>query len=403
MKIGCFLITHFVAKSELARRPELAGKPVVVSSRPANKADGAVVADVSAEAKGVEIGAPLSHALPMMPNAALVEADLLRCEREWDAIVDALLDVSPLVERGELGCAYVDLTGLDALYARKGSGTSGIARALLDSAPPRFNPRVGIADSRFPAYVAATRATANDCVIAPDDAARFLRDVPISALPLSWDSLRRLHAFGLKTAGEIANLPIGAIQAQFGAEGRAVWELARGIDRRPFHPVQSAETVSESVSFPSPIASLHAALAAIETLLNRLFSRADVRGRYVRSALLEAETLNGPAWSRRVAFKSATASAEDALSAIATALESEFAAEPPGAFEDLRISVSEVAGESGVQGGLFAGSRKREQLRETLSQLEERLRGKPPIYKVIEVEPWSRIPERRRALVEYAP
>ena len=67
------------------------------------------------------------------------------------------------------------------------------------------------------------------------------------------------------------------------------------------------------------------------------------------------------------------------------------------------MTVSEVAGESGAQGGLFTGARKREQLRETLGQLEERLRERAPIYRVIEVEPWSRIPERRRALVEYSP
>ncbi len=399
MNIGCLLITHFIAKAELARRPELAGRPVVVSSRPTDGANGAVVLDASIEAVGAAAGTPLSHALSLSPDATLIEADLVRCEREWDAVVEALLEVSPLVESSEVGCAYVELTGLDALHG----GESGIARALLGAAPERFNPRVGIADSRFPAYVAATRSAANNYIIAPDDAARFLRDVPVSMLPLSWDSLKRLHGFGLKTVGQVADLSIGAVQAQFGAEGRTAWELARGVDRRPFDPVRVAETVSESVSFPSPAVSLSAALAAVETLLERLFSRPEMRGRRIRSALLEAETLNGPAWSRRIAFKSAISNCEDALNAISAALEADFSREPPGALEELRMTVSEAGGESGAQGGLFTGARKREQLRETLGQLEERLRERAPIYRVIEVEPWSRIPERRRALVEYSP
>ena len=42
-------------------------------------------------------------------------------------------------------------------------------------------------------------------------------------------------------------------------------------------------------------------------------------------------------------------------------------------------------------------------LDETIRQLEARLRTKPPIYKVVDMEPWSRIPERRQALVEFAP
>lgn len=402
MNIGCLLITHFIAKAELARRPELAGEPVIVSSRPVSGASGAVVLDASPEAMGAvgaAAGTPLSHALSLSPDATLIEADLVRCEREWDAVVEALLEVSPLVEPSEVGCAYVEVTGLDALHG----GESGIARALLGAAPERFNPRVGIARTRFAAYVAATRGAAGDYTVAPDDEAGFLRGVPVSMLPLSWDSLKRLHGFGLKTVGQVADLSIGAVQAQFGAEGRTAWQLARGVDRRPFDPVRVAETVSESVSFPSPAVSLSAALAAVETLLERLFSRPDMRGRRIRFALLEAETLNGPAWSRRVAFKSAISNCEDALNAISVALESDFAGEPPGALEDLRITVSEVAGESGAQGGLFTGSRKREQLRETLGQLEERLRERAPIYRVIEVEPWSRIPERRRALVEYSP
>ena len=38
-----------------------------------------------------------------------------------------------------------------------------------------------------------------------------------------------------------------------------------------------------------------------------------------------------------------------------------------------------------------------------MRQLEMRLRTKPPIYKVMELEPWSRIPERRQALVQFEP
>jgi len=45
--------------------------------------------------------------------------------------------------------------------------------------------------------------------------------------------------------------------------------------------------------------------------------------------------------------------------------------------------------------------RSQDQLRENILQLSKRLRVKPPIYKIKEVEPWSRIPERRHALVDF--
>ncbi|GIT45112.1 MAG: hypothetical protein Ct9H300mP11_30480 [Chloroflexota bacterium] len=38
-----------------------------------------------------------------------------------------------------------------------------------------------------------------------------------------------------------------------------------------------------------------------------------------------------------------------------------------------------------------------------MRQLEALLDGKPPIYQLKEIEPWSRIPERRQALVPFDP
>ena len=42
-------------------------------------------------------------------------------------------------------------------------------------------------------------------------------------------------------------------------------------------------------------------------------------------------------------------------------------------------------------------------MKEMMRQLEALLGGKPPIYQMKEIEPWSRIPERRQALVPFDP
>ena len=75
----------------------------------------------------------------------------------------------------------------------------------------------------------------------------------------------------------------------------------------------------------------------------------------------------------------------------------------PGPLEDMKLTLAGLTGESGAQASLFSDVRKQEQLREMMRQLEARLGGKPPIYQVREIEPWSRVPERRRALVQYEP
>ena len=56
-----------------------------------------------------------------------------------------------------------------------------------------------------------------------------------------------------------------------------------------------------------------------------------------------------------------------------------------------------------IQKSLFSFSRKEEDLLESIKQLEIRLGCKVPIYEIKEIEPWSRIPERRTALMRILP
>lgn len=75
----------------------------------------------------------------------------------------------------------------------------------------------------------------------------------------------------------------------------------------------------------------------------------------------------------------------------------------PGRLEDMKLLLAGFTGEHGMQTSLFSHIRKRERLREAVRQLEAKLGCAPPIYQVREVDPWSIIPERRRALVPFDP
>ena len=149
-----------------------------------------------------------------------------------------------------------------------------------------------------------------------------------------------------------------------------------------------------------PATTLYAILPAIDMLLGRVFAHPPVRGKYVRSVSVEANVLNRSPWSKTFAFKGPVNTKEKAMFALKNALDT---AELPGPLEDMKLTVSELVGESGSQSSLFVDVRKQEQLRETMRQLETRLRKRPPIYNVMDVEPWSRLPERRQALVQFAP
>jgi hypothetical protein len=393
MKIACVLVTHLPIKAELRRYPELRARPVVITESHGSKE---LVLDSSSEARGVIAGMSLQEAVSRCKDTVLLQADAPYYESGFNALVRSLEQRSPLVEKAELGSAYVGLDGLEAMYG----GETRLITSLLQAVPQEFNPRIGVALGKFPAYVAAVTSGGGRATRVPGDVAGFLKEFSIGLLPLSWDNKARLHRFGLHTLGQLAALPVGSVQAQLRAEGKTAWELASGIDRSPLLPYRREEAVTEFLTFPSPTITQYAILTAMETLLGRAFSRPQIHGKYVRTAAIESQVLRHPPWTRRFAFKEAAGNKEKALFAMKSRLDT---IALPGPLEDMKLTLAGFTGESGIQSSLFLDIRKREQLREMMQQLEALLGCRPPIFQVRDVEPWSRIPERRQALVPFDP
>jgi hypothetical protein len=105
-------------------------------------------------------------------------------------------------------------------------------------------------------------------------------------------------------------------------------------------------------------------------------------------------------WELAVPFREALADPRDAWFAV----KSTIARRPPQRpVEELEIELVGLSGESGKQVAMFEGKGGlARQVREAVRQLRAQ-HGQAPIGKVVEVEPWSRIPERRAALVEFDP
>lgn len=389
MSVACVLIPHFMAQIEYQRQPAPRRHPLLlVGTRGSRR----VVVDRSPQASGVYPGMALQQAMARLEAPVVLEADLAYYHEAFVHILDVLDLQSPLVEPAALGCAYVGLDGLEGIHQGH--------RPLLDSVAQFPEARVGVAAGKFPARVAALQAKAGKVLEVSQDVRGFLSRFKVEVLPVSGDMKERLGKFGLHTLGQVASLAPGPLQAQFGPEGRMAWELANGIDRRPVIPRKMEEVVQESLSFPSPANTLAPILTAAEILTGRAFSRPQLRGRYVRKVSVQAQVFRGGTWTKRIAFKEPVGDRNLAFFAIKSRLAE---AKIPGPLEDVTLAFSSFTGESGRQESLFAEVRKWGQLTEAVRQLEARLGRKPPLYVVRDVEPWSRLPERRQALVPFDP
>ena len=128
MKVACLLITHLRAKVEMRRHPNLKNIPAVIVERSKGRS---MVVDSTPYTSGVSLGITLEEALPIRPEALVLEADEPHYRRVFAQVLASLQGISDRVEGSELGTAYVRLDGLERLYG----GNARLVNALLNAVP----------------------------------------------------------------------------------------------------------------------------------------------------------------------------------------------------------------------------------------------------------------------------
>ena len=194
--IACLLVTHLPVKAERQRYPALRGKPLVVVEN--RRAKDLVIAS-SPEARGVRVGMPLPEVLARCPGATLLPADHRFYGDVFDRMAENIAMRCPVVEKAELGCVYACLDELSPLYG----GDARLIASLLQSVPPDFGLRVGVASGKFAAYVSAATALPGRAVKAQLDSAAFFSGHSIDP-PVSPQTRARLRRSGITTIEQLA-------------------------------------------------------------------------------------------------------------------------------------------------------------------------------------------------------
>jgi DNA polymerase-4 len=387
MKILCVLLPHFPLMCEVGRNPSVKGRPAIVTRTEGSQK---LVLDYSPDLTGLQSDMRLQEALARHGEVELLQADMPCYRSVWNGILDALELKSPLVEGAGPGCAYIGLDGLHLIYP----DDDAVIAAVREVIPETFVPQMGIAGNKFLACLAAMHSPPGRHKILSGDAAAFLKSLPCDVLPVSIESKGKLRDFGIHTLGQIAALPPGPLQAQFSTEGKRLWELARGHDDTPLYPRMMEENIEESVLLTSATVSLDAIAVTAETLLARVFIRVSTKGMGIRSLTLWTRSWSAGQWERSLRFKEPAMDVKSVISRVRRVLE-EYP--QPGPVEQVGLRITGLGRQSRRQKSLFSEIRAQEHLMDDIKQMELRLGGNQ-VFRVKEVEPWSRIPERRYTL-----
>lgn len=391
MRIAFVSIPRFPCAVEVQRNPALARRPLIVGDAEVPKR--VLDCSLSADAQHVRHGMTIRQALGECPDAEVLPPDPVLYRVRWEAILEALGGLSPEVEDEELGRAYVNVAGLESHYR----DDAALAAQVIDAVhvASGLAAQVGLAGGKFPAFAASTCVSLRESLVVPAGGeGAFLAPLSLDLLPVDPEAVRRLRLFGLRTIGEVAVLTLPELQSQFGFEGKRIRQLANGIDEESLRPRARQELLEASLTFEAPVAGIDVMVAAARQLLSRL--RVPLRGRAARQITLGAELVSGRGWARQVVMREAVS--EDArLAFVLRSALTNFP--PPQAVHSLSLRLGGLSGETGKQLRLGERSRLQNQLEEAIRQLKARY-GRSPIYRCMEVEPWSVVPEDRQILVE---
>src|SRR5687767_389088 len=389
--VACVLIPGFELRAALRRRPSLALFPAALA--PAEGEEpllGPVTA--AAEAKGVKPGMRMGEALATCPELALVEQDPSAAEQAWEDVLRRLEDSGFEVESGDLGCVYFETHGVERLY---GGVEAALSRALA-AVGSAWDPRAGAAGRRFAALAAANVARPGQVLIVADERTRdFLAPLPVSLLPLAEQRRRELEELGVRNVGELAGLPGGAVAERLGPDGRRAWSLARGKERGRVRGRRPAEELAHALEFPEAIGNELTLRRALAVVVDGLLGRPERADRFLRKVALSATLVGGGSWRRTLTLRDPCADASRLRTALGPKL-----AELPAPITKLKLEAVELTESTGQQLALVQpeGDDLRGRLREGLRQAKAST-GEGSVCTVVEVAPWSRIPEQRALLV----
>ncbi len=389
--IAALVIPAFDLRAALRLRPGLETEPAALSPQPGTEAlIGSVTA--AAQAKGVRPGMRLGEALATCPGLALVEHDPAGVEQAWEEILRRLEDSGFAVEPAEPGTVYFESSGVERLYG----GLEPALKRALAAVGPAWDARAGAAERRFAALAAANVARPGQMLIVSDDRTRkFLAPLPMTLLPLDRERYEDLEELGVRTIGQLAGLPGGAVAERLGPDGRRAWGLARGEHDGKVEPRKPPMSLVETLEFPEAVGQELTLRRGLGVLIDGLLARPERAGRPPRKLALWARLVGGASWRRAVTLRDPTADPARLRLALAPKL-----AEIPAPVLKLRLEAVELADSAGEQLELVRaeGEVVQGRLKEGLRQVKAAV-GAGGVSMVVEVAPWSRIPEARALLV----
>jgi DNA polymerase-4 len=262
----------FYASVEMRDDPSLRGRPLAVGGRPEHRG---VIATCNYEARRFGIHSAMSSALAVRkcPELLILPPAMEKYRVASRQIMAIYRDYTPIVEPLSLDEAYLDVT--HATHC-KGSATL-MAAQIRERVRETVGVTVsaGVAPNKFVAKIASDWNKPDGLfVVRPHEVDAFVAALPVRKIfGVGKVTAAKLEKLGIQTCNDLRAWSLVDLHRRFGAFGRRLYDLSRGIDHRSVEPDQERKSISVETTYVNDLQTLEACAAEIRVLAEQLDAR----------------------------------------------------------------------------------------------------------------------------------
>jgi len=195
------------------------------------KRHGIVLAkSVPAKAYGIQTAEPVVNAFRKCPSLTMVPPDHTMYERRSNQLMNYLCRICPDIEQVSIDECYMDFTPIAHKYTSPEAGAAAIKDSVYEQFG--FTVNVGISDRKVLAKMASDFKKPNLVhTLYAAEIREKLWPLPVSSLFMCGkSSVETLRKLGVRTIGDLAQMPLPIVTAHLKSHGITLWEYANGID-----------------------------------------------------------------------------------------------------------------------------------------------------------------------------
>ncbi|HEY9246505.1 MAG TPA: DNA polymerase IV [Candidatus Methanoperedens sp.] len=271
---------YFFAQCEERERPEIKGRPVVVCVYSGRSKDSGAVSTCNYAARklGVKAGMPISLAKKLAPSAIFLPVNMELYLGVSDEIMEVLRVNCGTLEKESVDEAFCDITGIVPDLNEAGIFAARIKEEIREKVGLTCS--VGIASNKLVSKMASDFKKPDGLtVVKPDETFSFLFPLDITELPgVGKKTGGRLNELGIKTIGELAELPREMLVREFGrVKGEWLKLASHGIDNTPVMEREGTEQIGRMITLKNDTRERTIILDAVNKLSEDVHRKLETR------------------------------------------------------------------------------------------------------------------------------